>query len=135
MKKILALSPLNPDFSILLLRVVHGGLFVYHGLSKALSFGEYQNYFPDILGIGTQQSLMLVIFAELVCGAMVVLGFLTRLSVIPIFITMSIAFFVAHASDPFATKELSFLFLLLSIVVFASGSGRLSLDNLLFKKR
>lgn len=135
MKKILALSPLNTDFSILLLRVVYGGLFTYHGFTKVLSFGEHQKYFPDVLGIGTRQSLSLVIFAELVCGAMVTLGFLTRVSVIPIFIAMATAFFVAHTNDPFAAKELSFLFLLLSLVVFTSGSGKLSLDHLFFKKK
>ncbi|HEY1112570.1 MAG TPA: DoxX family protein, partial [Chitinophagaceae bacterium] len=77
----------------------------------------------------------LVIFAELVCGFLVLIGLLTRLTVIPIFITMAVAFFVAHANDPFDVKALAFVFLLLSVIVFVLGSGRYSIDGWLFQKR
>jgi putative oxidoreductase len=69
-----------------------------------------------------------------VCGFLVLIGFLTRLSVIPIFITMVVAFFVAHAKDPFDAKTLPLVFMLLSIVIFILGSGRFSVDRFLFKR-
>ncbi len=119
----------DPDIAILLLRIIFGGLFVYHGFTKLISFNQILPMFPDLVGIGSRLSFILVIFAELVCGFLVLVGFLTRLTVIPIFITMSVAFFIAHAKDAFNVKELPYVFLLLSIVIFILGSGKYSIDN------
>jgi putative oxidoreductase len=47
---------------------------------------------------------------------------------------MFVAYFIAHAKDPFDTKAIAFVFLLLSVVVFVLGSGKYSVDRLLFKK-
>jgi putative oxidoreductase len=128
-------QPLNTDLGILLLRLTLGGLMAYHGYSKFVAYDQILPMFSDIIGIGVRLSFNLVIFAELVCGLLVAIGLLTRLSIIPIFFTMGVAFFVAHAKDPFQTKELAFTFLLLSIVVFVLGSGRYSVDGLLFKSK
>ena len=86
--------------------------------------------FPDLIGIGSKFSFILVIFAELVCGFLVTIGYLTRLAIIPIFITMIVAYFLAHADDEFKTKTLPFVFLLLSVVIFILGSGKYSIDKL-----
>jgi putative oxidoreductase len=72
--------------------------------------------------------------AEFAGGLLVAAGFLTRLSVIPIFITMAGAYFIAHAKDPFLVKELAFVFMVLCIPVFILGSGRYSIDRWLLKK-
>ncbi len=89
--------------------------------------------FGDILGIGAKLSFQLVIFAEFFCGLFVLIGFLTRLSLIPIFITMAVAYFIAHANDPFDVKQIAFVYLLLSIPIFILGGGRFSVDKFLFK--
>lgn len=125
---------LNSDIAALLLRLVFGGLFIYHGYSKLNSYNEIVPRFKDVIGIGPEPSLVLVIFAEFFCGIFVTLGFLTRITVIPIFITMTVAFFIAHAQDTFRVKELSLLFWLLSFVVFILGSGKFSIDRLIFRK-
>ena len=133
--KILAYQSLNTDLAVLLLRVIFGGLFVYHGYTKLMAYDQFAPMFPDFIGIGSRISFNLVIFAELVCGFFVVIGLLTRLSVIPIFITMLVAYFMAHGADPFQKKELPFLFLLLCLVIFFLGSGRFSLDRLIFRNK
>jgi putative oxidoreductase len=133
--KILIYQSFNADTACLLLRIIFGGLFIYHGYTKLLSFDEIAPVFKDYIGIGSRLSLILVIFAELGCGFLVAIGFLTRLSVIPIFITMLVAFFMAHAGDPFQEKVLPFVYLLLSVVIFLSGGGKYSIDKLVFKKR
>lgn len=132
--KILNYHPLDTDIAILLLRLSFGGLFVYYGLTKIIGYDEILPMFTDIIGIGPKTSFILVIFAEFFCGLLVTIGFLTRISVIPIFITMTVAFFVAHANDPFSMKALPFLFWLMSFVIFILGSGRYSVDNLLLKR-
>jgi putative oxidoreductase len=133
--KTLSYQSLNTDLGKLLLRLVLGGLMAYHGYQKFAAYDQILPMFTDIIGIGTKLSFNLVIFAELVCGLLVAIGLLTRFAIIPIFITMCVAFFVAHAADPFQNKELPFTFLLLAIVVFVLGSGRYSVDALLFRSK
>lgn len=132
---ILDYHSLHTDLASLLLRLIVGGLFIYHGYGKIAQYNEILPMFGDIIGIGSKLSFNLVIFAEFFCGIFVLLGFLTRITIIPIFITMTVAFFVAHAKDPFMVKELSFLFWLLSFVVFILGSGKFSVDRILFKRK
>jgi len=62
------------------------------------------------------------------------IGFITRVSLIPLIITMIVAVFVAHAGDPFSDKELGLFFLITFIVLFLTGPGKYSLDRKLFGK-
>lgn len=134
MKKLLHSGSLNTDLAILFLRLIVGGLFVKFGYQKLLSYNEILPQFPDIIGIGAKLSFMLVIFAELFCGLLVAVGYLTRLAVIPIFITMVVAYFIAHAGDAFQDKTLPFVFMLLCVVIFLLGSGAFSIDRFTARK-
>ncbi len=135
-RKIFNPQSLNTDLAALFLRIIVGGLFFAHyGYQKITSYDQILPMFGDIIGIGSKLSFNLVIFAEFFCAFFVLIGFLTRVTVIPILIAMAVAFFVAHAKDPFDVKALAFVFLLLSIVIFVLGSGRFSVDRLIFKKR
>lgn len=131
--KLLSTRSLNTDLAALFLRLIVGGLFVKYGYQKLVAYNEILPQFPDIIGIGSKLSFILVIFAELGCGLLVATGFLTRLAIIPIFITMSVAYFIAHATDDFQAKTVPFIFLLLCPVVFILGSGQFSIDRM--KKR
>jgi putative oxidoreductase len=133
--KIWSPSPLNSGVAALVLRLIFGGMFIYYGYSKITAYNEILPMFGDIIGIGSKLSFNLVIFAEFFCGIFVTLGLFTRFTVIPIFITMVVAFFVAHAKDTFQVKQLAFIYMLLCIVVFVLGSGRYSIDGLIFKNR
>jgi len=134
MKKILQSASLDTDVATLLLRLLFGILFVRYGYNKLMHYDEYAANFPDLIGIGGTLSLQLVIFAELICGFLVTIGLLTRLAVIPILITMIVAYFIAHAKDPFDAKAIAFVFLGLSVVFFVLGSGKYSVDRLILKK-
>ena len=41
---------------------------------------------------------------------------------------MLVAIFVAHASDPWAKKELAFMYLVPALTLLLTGPGRFSLD-------
>ncbi len=131
--RLLSYGSLNTDIAALLLRLIFGGLFVYYGYNKIVSYDQILPMFGDIIGIGSTLSFNLVIFAEFFCGLLVTIGLVTRLSVIPVFITMIVTYFVAHANDAFQVKNLAFVFLCLCPVVFVLGSGKYSADKLLFK--
>jgi putative oxidoreductase len=125
--------PLNVDAAALLLRLLFGGMFVRYGYNKVAAYDQILPMFGDIIGIGSKLSFNLLIFAELGCGFLVLIGLLTRWAVIPIFISMIVAYFIAHAKDAFDAKAPAFLFMLLSIVVFILGSGKWSVDRLILK--
>jgi putative oxidoreductase len=131
---ILSSKPINHDAAILLLRLLFGGMFVYYGYQKLLAFNDILPNFEDYIGIGPKLSLILVVFAELGCGFFVLVGFLTRLTIVPIFITMVVAYFIAHAKDPFQAKQLAFIFLILSVIIFITGGGKYSIDRMIQKK-
>jgi putative oxidoreductase len=87
--------------------------------------------FADPFGLGPMVSLVLVVFTEVFCSLLIIMGLGTRLATIPLMVTMSIAAFNAHAGDPFSTKEKPLLFLLIYIFLFVFGSGRYSIDKLI----
>lgn len=134
MKRFLGPEPLQKNLAALLLRALSGGLMIMHGLPKMQNYDQYVTDFNPI-GLGNDVSLSLAIFGELICGIFILLGFLTRLSVIPMLITMVVAFFVVHAADEFMVKELSFVYMILAVVLFLLGSGKYSVDAILFRKK
>jgi putative oxidoreductase len=133
-KSFVSYLPLNTNLAALLLRLIFGGLMIYHGCQKIDLYDKILPMFKDIIGIGPKLSFNLVIFAEFFCGLMVTIGLFTRVFIIPIIISMGVAFFIAHQKDNFMIKELPFLFFLLTFVVFVLGSGKYSVDGLLFKR-
>lgn len=124
------------DFAILLLRITVGCFMITHGLQKLdmlMESGTAQ--FPDPLGVGAQASLVLTVFAELICSFLILMGFATRLATIPLIITMLIIIFVIHSKDPFDNKELAGLYLAIYILLLIIGSGRYSVDRLIAGKK
>jgi len=135
MKKLLNPSSLDTDAAALLLRLFFGGMFIYYGYGKLANYNEILPMFGDIIGIGSKLSFNLVIFGEFFCGIFIALGLFTRFAIIPSFITMVVAFFVAHGADAFADKIPAFTYLVLSLPVFILGSGKYSVDALIFRNR
>lgn len=106
-----------------------------HGLPKLEKLiANDKIEFMNFLGLGSAISLVLVVFAEFLCSVFLILGFLTRFSTIPLMVTMLVAFFVVHGSDPYATKELSLMYFFFYLAIFILGSGKFSLDWLFSKK-
>lgn len=91
--------------------------------------------FGDPLGLGSELSLALTVFAEFVCAILLILGLATRLATIPLIITMVVAGFIVHGNDPFGKKEMALLYLAVYFVLLITGPGKYSLDNSLGGKR
>ena len=132
------LFPTQPDGKIvsvilLMARIVFGILMMTHGIRKWTDFQELSAVFPDPLGVGSSLSLSLAIFGELACSIAFILGFLYRLSMIPMIFTMIVAFFIIHANDPFAAKGLAFIYLAVFILMYIVGSGKYAIDSWLEK--
>ena len=122
------------DAALAILRVALACLMLRHGIPKLLEFDARSAGFPDPLGVGHTTSLVLAIFGEVFCSALLIPGLLVRLSAIPFCTTMAVAFFVVHANDTFDQKELPLLYLIGGVVVLIGGGGRFSIDAWLIPK-
>ena len=127
--------PFAVDIALLILRVGAAAMLLTHGWAKITNFSERLNNFADPIGLGPALSLQLVIFAEFFCSIFLILGFMSRIILIPIIINMAVIAFIVHADDPFSRQELPLLFLITFVVLFLTGPGRLSIDGQIIKKR
>jgi len=136
MKKILSIKYSNGafNFSMLLLRVFFGVLMVSkHGYGKMIKFDELHTKFYSFLGMGSTFSLVLAIFAEVICASFIILGLFTRLAAVPLIISMLVVIFGADAGKSFAESEMAILFLGAFTTILLCGPGKISVDGLINK--
>ncbi len=130
--------------TLILIRFVVGFVFLSEGIQKFI--------FPELRGAGRFESIGLpwpeflgywVASFEVLCGLAISLGFLTRLAVIPTIIIMLVAF-ATTKSQVFYDKgfwelmhgsRTDWAMLLCSIYLLIHGSGKWSLDKILFGKK
>jgi putative oxidoreductase len=114
------------------------GWFGGPGLSGWLAFVDAMG-FPKVLAV-------LAALAEFFGGLGLILGFLTRLSAFGIFCVMAVAILKVHLKDGFFMNwfltqekghgiEYSLTLLLAATSLMLSGSGRLGLDKLIWKRK
>ena len=119
---------------ILGLRLLFGGLMMWHGIMKIVNFDSLVLTFPDPLSLGHKTSLVLAIFAEAFCSLAVVAGAFYRLALIPLLFTMAIALFVVHNGQAFVYKELAFIYFVVYVMIYMTGAGGYSLDDVIAQR-
>jgi putative oxidoreductase len=124
-------SEYSQQIGKLALRLLVGGFMLTHGLPKLQNFEDLSTVFPDPLGVGSSLSLGMIVFAEVVCSILLILGLFTRLASIPLIIGMAVAAFLIHANDPFNVKEMALLYMGIYVVIALIGAGKYSVDYLL----
>ena len=122
------------NFSMLFLRIVFGLLIIIkHGYTKMMNFSTLHAQFYSFLGLGSNTSLVLAIFAEVLCALFIVLGLFTRLATIPLIIVMLVAIFGANASKALVESELALLYFGAFVTLLLCGPGRISIDGMINK--
>jgi len=124
-----------PDLGLLILRLVSALMIMTHGWPKIAEFSSRLETFRDPIGLGPAISLQAAIFAEFFCAILLALGFMTRISLIPLIFTMGVISLIVHADDPFSVQEKPLLFLLIFVVQFMLGPGKYSVDAQIKKNR
>ncbi len=117
------------NLGLLLLRVGFGIMMLTHGIPKLLKMLSGDFSFGDPIGVGETATLILAVLCEVFFPILVIIGFKTRLSAIPVIITMIVAAFVVHAADPFGIKEKAILYLIGFIAIALLGAGKYSVDK------
>lgn len=130
-----ALNKNNFSLGILVLRIFGGAFMLTHGIPKFMKLLDGDMAFADPIGIGPSASLILTVFAEFICAIMILVGFRTRVATIPLMITMLVAAFMVHGSDPWAKKEFALLYFGIYLALFFLGSGRYSMEYVLKNRK
>ena len=133
------------DYTLTLVRIVLGVVFVAHGAQKVLGwfggngFDVTMKFFTQGMGIPSVFAL-LAILAEFLGGISLIFGFLSRIAAFGIAVEMAIAVFLVHAPNGFfmnwqgTQKGEGFEYHLLAIAIAAlltvRGAGAWSLDRL-----
>ncbi|HEY0744521.1 MAG TPA: DoxX family protein [Chryseosolibacter sp.] len=122
------------DLWLLSLRVLVTAFMLTHGLPKFYRLMTGDLEFSDPIGIGEPATLILAVFAEVVCSTFIFIGLGTRIAAVPLITTMLVAAFISNWNDPFGKKELPLLYLFIYVTLMILGSGRYSLDFVLSKR-
>jgi putative oxidoreductase len=107
------------------------GMLLGHGWPKLMAFSDRAARFSDPLGLGSPLSLALIVFAEVLCAGLVVLGVFTRLASIPIIFGMGVVAFVVKNGDVLGQGELAAVYGIGFIALLIGGGGNLSLGRML----
>jgi putative oxidoreductase len=137
----------HSDLASFLLRMGLAAVFVYRGYIK-LSQGGGTSWYPkDVLPEETQ---LAVAWGEFVCGLALLVGLLSRLSAIGIIVIMVGAIIVETGARDFVNieaapkerpfniaigSEYNFAIIIMCAAIVVLGSGLLSLDHLIWRRK
>ena len=123
------------NVSLFILRAGVALVMIPHGYQKLIHFSEKAPEFMNFMGLGGEISLAMLIFAELSCAFLVLIGLFTRFACIPLVIAMSVALCKAHNCEIFGDGQTAFIYLISFIAVFIAGPGKYSMDTFLSAKK
>ncbi|MDO6432291.1 DoxX family protein [Flavitalea sp. BT771] len=134
MKRFLSTAYSENAFNLasLLLRLTFGLIIcINHGFPKLMHFSNQQAIFFDPFHIGHKWSLILVLFAEIFCALLLVLGLFTRFAALVLVIELAVAVFLFHKGQNFEHHEPALLYLTAFASILLVGPGRFSVDGLM----
>jgi putative oxidoreductase len=129
-------SPIWHHYGLAIIRVFVGGFMVYHGWEvfdeeKMNTYLQWEQ-FKDTSAVARVYTGKII---ELAGGLLLFAGLFTRLAALLIAVTMFyISFFVGTGKIWYEDQH-PFMFVLLALVFFFIGSGKYSLDHLLWNKK
>lgn len=120
----------SQDLGLLFLRV-SGALFLLwvHGLPKLLNYSEQLKLIEDPFHLGAHVTLLLAIFAEVLCPLLIIAGVLVRLACLPILAVLLIAMVVVHPEWTLLEGQFGWLLLIIFTSILIAGPGRLALEK------
>src|SRR5262249_12059361 len=112
------------NLGLLVLRAWLGGsMLCNHGWDTLCHFNDPAGHFPVPVHIGSTVSLVLAIFAEFACSALLAVGLVTRLAAFVLVIHLTVAFVVVHKMTLSGSQngELAFIYLAGYVTVLLAG--------------
>lgn len=125
------------NLSRLFLRLFVGVMFLHVCVTHFMNMGmpmEFNGFF----GMSATTSMTVLLIVESLCAALIILGFLTRIAVIPPLVVMSIAESMVFTSYDSVTPTLftfqpgyPVMFIGIFLYFLLSGPGKISLDYII----
>ena len=97
-------------------------------LAQAAGLHAQLQLIEDPFHLGAHLTLILAIFAEVLCPLLIVAGVLARLACLPILFVLLVALLLVHPQWSVAEGQFGWLLLILFATVFIAGPGRLALN-------
>ena len=130
---------------LLAIRLCWGIQFFMTGLGKLMHIQKVIDFFTSIPIVFPAANAYLVGCTEMIGGALLTIGFASRLTAIPLGFTLVVAYLTTEKDalkslytftdvDPFLTAA-PFLFLFACVIVFVFGPGIFSVDYLIARAR
>ena len=124
--------------ALLLARLGVGLLFMSTGWGKVHNLAKVTGFFESLHIPAPGFNAVLVGYTELLGGAALVIGLLSRLAALPLAFSMVIAILTAKIKDLHGPFDLvgfdEFTYIVVLVVIIAFGPGPWSVDRLLEKK-
>ena len=124
--------PLNPDLGLLLLRVSFASLMIiFHGWEKLMTAPRQFHTFPNLIGISSEASYVLVVWFENFGAVLIALGLFTRINAFGLAFTMFVAWLLWHHMRFTGENagEMAFAYGFAYLLLFFSGAGKYSFDR------
>lgn len=124
----------------LFLRLFVGVMLMQFGIRQMVHYLEMQDSFPAVLGMSSAVSLTVMTVIETVCSFFIMVGFMTRMMIVPPFVALCIAeYYVLHDYVAQAAYTLSWqqqgylpvMFLGIYFFLMLVGPGKISIDYFL----
>lgn len=131
-----------PDPLLLGIRLYWGWQFFQTGKGKLMNLDATTEFFAELGLPFAKLNAIMAGSTECFGGLLLLVGLFSRLISVPLIVTMIVAYLTAHLdvvktiwsdSDSFVTAA-PFLFLLASVIVFAFGAGKFSIDEVLRRR-
>lgn len=126
------------NLSRLFLRLFTGVMFLQFGIRQILHFGEIAPHFSGFWDMSPELSISVIVSVELLCATCIILGFLTRIAVIPAFVLMCYVESLLMHPMSVATHQLfifqpgyPIMFMGIFIYMLLAGPGKISVDYLI----
>jgi len=119
-------------------RLTIGLVFVQTGWGKWTNIQKVVGFFTELGIPAPEVQARLAASAELVCGALILIGLFTRVATLPLIAVMAVAILTAKRGDIHELSDLlgmeEYLFIVVLLWLGAYGPGPLSLDALLARR-
>ena len=124
----------------LFLRLFIGIMLMQFGVRQIDNFNMLKDVFPGVIGMTSHASLSVMICIEIVCSTFIMFGFLTRVMIIPPFVSMILAeYYLLHdyvTEAPYLLdwQNLGYvpiLFMGIYFFLLLVGPGKISVDYFL----
>jgi putative oxidoreductase len=125
------------DFGLLLLRLILGAVFIYHGWAKVTDIEGTLGFFTSI-GLGNISLVYLAAYGELLGGILMVVGLWVRFAAPVLVIIAAVAIQTVHITKGFNIMQGGYEYALTLLVVSAAagmlGAGKYSVDAQMHNK-